>query len=281
MAKRVLIVGASGFVGRYLYSHLRNRHVVLGTRFSGTDSEFQTLDLADKAQTIAVLRDFDPEVIVCLAGCKDVAACERDPALAVRANVTTVQHILDAAESLDIGPRIVLLSTDYVFAGNRGFYSASDRVGPNTVYGISKALGEAVLASSPLDHAIVRTSAVMGRQAGFFAWLRSSLERRAPVELYSNVFFSPTAVGNLCRHLEAKVHSTLRRETCNFCDGYRFSREDFGVAVALEMGVDPGLIVPSNANLAATTLRADLSLLPDGMTEFLDSAKWHEYEAIL
>lgn len=95
-----------------------------------------------------------PDALVLAAACTDVDACEEMPVSElVAVNVDSVRFLADLHEGY-----LVLLSTDYVFGGERGPYRESDeRYNPRQMYGWSKLGAEMVLRGRP-DTLIVRTT---------------------------------------------------------------------------------------------------------------------------
>ena len=287
MAKRILILGASGFIGGYLHGALsRAGHQVTGTCHSHPAPELVPLDLLDAAALRALMAEVRPDLVVFLSGTKAVERCEQDPAYAVDLNVQTVRNYLGACETAGLKPATVFFSTDYVFDGMRGAYRPGDAVGPRTVYGATNLLAERLLAVAGLPGVLLRVSAVMGRSGGFFQWLVRSLEAGQPVSLYDNTFFSPTSIGRLCRFVVEYADSPEGGDSAggmklvHLSDGYRLSRYQFACAVATRMGKPISLLKPVGADLAASTFQADLSLIPDGRDDFRDVEEWDELEEI-
>lgn len=277
MAERVLVFGASGFIGGYLYDLLAGAGFqVTGTCYNRPVSRLVSLNLLDEKAVGTLLHEVRPDKVIFLSGIKDVERCERAPAHAIDLNFQTVCNYLDACNRTEIFPVTLFFSTDYVFDGRRGAYRSGDVVGPCTVYGAFKLLAEKLLMSSGLRGVVLRVSAVMARNGGFFQWLERQLTYADSVSLYDNVYFSPTSIGRLCRYVidfsGASVFAGMK--VVHLSDGYRMSRFQFGSAVAASMGVPATLLKRGMADFSATTLQADLSLVPEGFEDFLDPGEW-------
>lgn len=289
MDNRILLLGASGFLGNYLYSRLssNNKCDVLGTFCSRTVPGFVRLDMTNFDAICSLLLDFNPTSVVFLAGTKDVAKCEQDPAFALDVNVHTVRNFIAACHRVGVSPFTLFFSTDYVFDGITGYYTPDSQVGPRTVYGLTNLLAERMLANSGIPGIILRVSAVMGRQGGFFRWLYRSLECSSPISLFTNTYFSPTSIGTLCEYVKKCVNGcfsdnvTTNMRICHLSDGFRMSRYDFGCIVANKLNMSLDLLVPSCADLSNSTFQGDLSLLPDDMLVFNRNESWDELGEIL
>lgn len=152
---RILITGASGFIGRALTDELQGHgHEVRGTSTSGTDGLLPLdLELQDPGHIENVFREARPEAVVHLAAIQSVRGAAENPARAFRVNTAGTAVMLAAAEKLAPGAHFLFASTAAVYGGGKlspgdspGVGSArfleSDPVGPLSPYGASKAAAE-------------------------------------------------------------------------------------------------------------------------------------------
>ncbi|MFE6867220.1 SDR family oxidoreductase [Kitasatospora sp. NPDC057692] len=168
---RILLLGASGFVGGGLWSHLAPRHPVVGTYATRPVPGLVRLDLRDETRLAALAADgFD--LVVHAAGLVPLEAAEADPALAHRLNVRPVEVLLDALRGT--AAKLVLLSSDNVFDGTRPRYTEADPPSPVNVYGRTKAAAEDLLLAEG-GHLVVRLPLVFGRGP----WANTFLSRLA------------------------------------------------------------------------------------------------------
>ncbi|MEX0620815.1 MAG: NAD-dependent epimerase/dehydratase family protein [Solirubrobacterales bacterium] len=150
--RRVLITGASGFIGRSAFNEFESHgHQVTGTSTSG-EGGLSELDLEQPGQITRTLKQARPEVIVHLAGIQSVRECSEHPARAFRVNTGGTATLLREAERLVPGAHFLLVSTAAVYgrtttagdpAGSEPRpLSESDPVRPESPYGASKAAAE-------------------------------------------------------------------------------------------------------------------------------------------
>lgn len=146
---KILITGGSGTLGKELISLLKNtQHQV----FFPSSLE---LNIFDYAACIDWFDKFRPQLVIHSAAYTDVKATEKNVARSIKSNVIGTCNIILACERHDI--KLVHISTDHVFDGEKGNYTVNDPINPVTKYAKSK--GAAELAARMYDKCLViRTS---------------------------------------------------------------------------------------------------------------------------
>jgi dTDP-4-dehydrorhamnose reductase len=180
---RVLVLGATGFLGAFAVAVLRQRaDVVTGGRRSADVA----VDLADGAVAAAVAA-VGADRVLNLAALSRIADCSREPALAHAVNARAPGEL-----AMALGPRLVHVSTDLVFDGRAAPYAAFDPVAPLSVYGQTKAEGEELALARGAR--IVRLPLLFGPDAqgrGATAMLRAALAAARPQALFTNEYRTP------------------------------------------------------------------------------------------
>lgn len=143
--ERVLVTGGSGLLGRTL------KGMMPGADF--LDS--REFNLADRAGMERYLDSARPAVVLHAAAFTSPPAVDRDPLRAVRVNVAGTAHLVELCAARDI--RLIYMSTDYVFNGERGNYREDDPVYPVNKYAWSKLGGECAVRLYD-NSLIIRTS---------------------------------------------------------------------------------------------------------------------------
>lgn len=158
--KKILILGSGGLLGSALCRLYPELICV----------DKAECDITKPNQIYNMLKTHDPEVIINCAGIVPKNPIKNDIDI-VQIN-SLAPHWLSIACD-EIGCQLIHISTDCVFSGTTGGYKEDDIPCANTIYGISKFLGEVV---DP-PHVTIRTSFVglpdpPGR--GLLAWLKSN-----------------------------------------------------------------------------------------------------------
>ena len=192
--KRLLITGGSGYLGRHIA-----RRVAVGwpgewryTTFAADPlalPQGARLDLRDGAVVARVVAGFAPDAIIHTAGSNttpDMAAVIIDG----------TRHVAEAAARA--GARLVHLSTDSVFGGDRAPYDETAAPAPINEYGRAKAAAEGLALAHP-NAVVVRTSLIYGlaEMDNGTAWMVAALRAGQPVTLFTNQRRNPVWVETL------------------------------------------------------------------------------------
>jgi dTDP-4-dehydrorhamnose reductase len=245
---RVLITGASGFIGSHLGRRLAPNHDVCGVIFRSLRKlpfPAVRLDLTDERSTAEAIREFSPQVIVHAAAISRVVECEDRPDAAYAVNVTATSRLLLWAERLHA--KFIYLSSDQVFSGRKGARRESDPPDPMNRYGQMKLEAESLILRSAARNLVIRSNSVVGQSQGwgesFSDMILTKLRRSEPVVLFEDQYRSPIHIRSLVDVLEAACVKDLNG-LLHAGGLERLSRLDTGYALARAYGLSPDAIQP-------------------------------------
>lgn len=185
---KVLIIGASGYIGAALFKQLATVHEVVGTyntkRFF---PELLNLEITSKESVHNILTKERPDVIIHAAAIPSLSFCEYNPEQALLINAEGTQNIVESANS--IGARIIYLSS-------------LGAVGPITQYGKTKLLGEKYVKQTAAGFDILRLSMVFGLSPNIandspFGKIIRTLKTGIPICYDATWKFPPTYLSNI------------------------------------------------------------------------------------
>ena len=229
--KKILIIGASGQLGRALIKALPAATPITRDRF----------DLASPES----IKSFDfsgYRVVINAAGYTKVDAAEtrigRREAWAV--NVGGVAALVEAARQHRFA--LVHVSSDYVFDGSEPLHTENEPFSPLGVYGQTKAAGDAVVGSLPA-HYVLRTSWVIGEGRNFVRTMASLADSGSNPEVVDDQFGRLSFASELSRAIIHLLHVEAPYGTYNISnDGEAMTWADIARAVFAARGRDPASV---------------------------------------
>ena len=264
---RVLVTGAGGLLGGRLAEllHGRGLEVLAAHRLSipPPGPRPVLVELTDEAALARLLDASRPDAVVHAAVLGRADLCEERPDEAERIN-SRLPGIL-ARECGERGLRLVALSTDLVFGGDRAFVREDDPPGPLGVYGRTKLAGEEAVLSACPGAAVVRVALILGRGHGARATSTESVARALLRGEASRLFtdehrtpVDPESVADaVVRLLDGSLAGLF-----HLGGPERVSRYELGLRVARWLGLpDTGVVASRQADHAGKDPRAaDVSL---------------------
>jgi len=201
----ILVLGRGGQLALSLAEKASARGIALS--FAGRPQ----VDLAEPDTLRRAVAESGAALIINAAAHTAVDQAEDEPEAAHALNAVAPRVLAEAAR--EAGARLIHVSTDYVFDGSGDRpWREEDPIGPRSVYGRSKAEGEAAVRETLPDHAIVRTAWVyspFGRN--FVRTMLALAETRDSLTVVGDQVGSPTCALDLADGLLA-IAETWARE---------------------------------------------------------------------
>ncbi|MBI3941747.1 MAG: dTDP-4-dehydrorhamnose reductase [Chloroflexi bacterium] len=222
---RIIITGVGGQLGRALYDQLSA---------SGVDSP-NLIPLSHREVDVGtpdieeILVRMHPDLVIHAAAMTDVEACERNPTEAFRVNQKGTAFVAQGCRR--VGARMVFVSTDYVFDGQKGEpYEEADEPHPLSIYGCSKWLGEMAVREILPEHYIVRTSWLYGSgSSNFVTKILALADQKPELHVVTNEVGSPTyawdLAGGIIRLLSYRQYGVFHLVNEGACSRYEFAQE--------------------------------------------------------
>ncbi len=254
---RILIFGATGMLGKDLVSAFADHQVTgLGSRDA---------DLRDAQRVLEAVQTTHADWIILSAAYTDVDGCETNSERAFTVNRDGAVHVAQAAAQ--IGSRLLFISSDYVFDGEkRTPYETDDPRNPINVYGRSKAEAECRLLEIVPNCCIVRTSWLYGRGGKCFPDTILRLAKTQPeLRVVDDQRGCPTytvdlahAIAELIRNWAHGIVHVTNRGSCSW---FEFARAILAVKSPSTNVLPIGTAeFPRTANRPAYSVLSDRSL---------------------
>src|SRR3989338_2666992 len=148
---KILVTGASGFVGSHLVNFLETKGAqVIGTYWRhqpdrNLAAQYFPCDFLDRKAVIRLFRRVKPTHVVHLIGQSSPSLSWKIPYETIQGNVFTTINLLDACRELKLRPKILYISSAHVYGqtfSEKKIVSESDLPKPMDPYATSKIQGE-------------------------------------------------------------------------------------------------------------------------------------------
>lgn len=204
--KKIIILGASGLIGHKVFMYLNKSDGYKIFTFANTvkvSGDTILLNARNETQFEEAIKKINPDIIVNCMGVL-IENARKNPEHAIFLNAYMPHHLKNIANIL--GAKLIHISTDCVFSGNKGSYVESDIKDANDIYGRAKGLGEV----TELPHLTIRTS-VVGPQlkAGneLFHWFMCQKES---VKGFTKAIWSGVTTLELSKAIEWAIEKDIQ-----------------------------------------------------------------------
>jgi dTDP-4-dehydrorhamnose reductase len=212
-----------------------------------------------------------------------VGDCFRNPTQARQTNTTATQLLAELAERHR--SRMIHVSTDLVFNGEKGWYRETDCPAPLSVYGHTKASAERIVLGHD-GHLVLRISLLFGPsingRTSFFDQQIDALLNNKPCTLFEDEWRTPLSLCAAARGLLAAAESDMTG-ILHLAGPERMSRFDMGQRLArLLHKSEATLVAASREDFAAAEPRPrDTSLACDRWHQCMPNAELVNFEDAL
>jgi dTDP-4-dehydrorhamnose reductase len=216
---RALITGGGGQLASDLVELLGDDAVALSRA---------ELDVADADALARAIDDAAPDVVINCAAFHNLDLCEADPDQAWAVNVRAVREMAARA------PRLVHLSTNYVFDGRRPEpYGEDDVPAPRSVYAITKLAGEHAALAYGSGALVVRAAGLYGvhgsvsKGGNFVQRMLARGREQGALKMVADQLLQPTFTADLAAAIvdavERDVEGVLHLTASDACSWHEFT----------------------------------------------------------
>ncbi len=133
--KRMLVTGASGFLGSKVVSFYRDKYEILAP-------SHREMDITQQESVLRYFEENKPDVVIHCAAVSDVGTCEQNQDYSWKVNVVGSENIALASKRFEA--KCVLCSSDQVYGAStiREPHKEEENVVPNNTYGKEKLYAE-------------------------------------------------------------------------------------------------------------------------------------------
>lgn len=248
----VLITGATGLLGKSLIETDELSRTIIGIYFGkyqmkdAGNVKYILQDIQDKEGLGKIFRKSHADIVIHTAGIADVDFCHRHYDAAFKSNVVGTENIAELCR--EHGARLVYISTNAVFNGEKPPYKEDDRPDPVNEYGTLKLECERIVKSALDRYLIIRPILMYGwndprERSNLATFLLEKLSRAESVNMVTDIYDNPLlsyqcaeSIWALAEKDKHGVYHVAGRDIVN--------RYDYARAIADVFGLDDTMIRP-------------------------------------
>jgi dTDP-4-dehydrorhamnose reductase len=205
---RIVITGSNGLLGQKLVKLCLQRNCDFIATSKGenrnTDcpaGNYLSMDVTNKLEINQVFSSFYPTHVIHTAAITNVDYCEGHQEECHEVNVHATKLLFQATKQFEA--HFQLLSTDFVFDGEKGNYKETDFVNPLSVYAKSKVEAENILLNDECTNwSVARTIIVYGEgnnlsRSNIILWAIDTLKKGNEMTIVNDQYRMPTWADDL------------------------------------------------------------------------------------
>jgi len=262
--RRILFTGGSGLLAvnwilkiRYyfdVYVVLHERVIII----KGTKNLF--VELTNKTKIKNIFNDIQPDLVINTIALTNVDYCDQNPKLAEKINKQIPINIAEICSLFSI--KLVHISTDHLFNGEKSMVNEESYYNPVNVYGKTKAEAEVGIQKHCPDSLIIRTNFFgwgLPYRQSFSDYIISSLRNGTRIEMFDDVFFTPILIDDLVS-ITHQLLDLNQAGIFNTVCSDRISKYDFSKVLCDYFDLDQRLINKSFAEKNNISVKRPLDL---------------------
>ena len=241
---KILVTGAGGLLGSKIVELAKDCTVYKTHANHPFYQDSMRMDITNENEVRQVFSQVMPNVVIHTAAETNVDKCENMKENAWKVNADGTRILAEACNNTNA--RMVYISTDYVFDGEKGLYTEEDEPNPVNYYGLTKLMGERNVEKLCESFAILRTSVLYGthpKKPNFVKWVIASLAQGNPLTVVEDHYNSPTLADNLAEVIIEAVKNRIRG-VYHASGSERISRYDLALKAAETFNFDVTLVRP-------------------------------------
>lgn len=243
---KIIILGGSGFLGKFLTNFLKYKNCDVKTCGRSKENNIVIKSYSRK-NLIKIFEKKKFDVLINLCAITNVDLCEKKRGLAKKIHVTLIKNLTEIIKFNNPQCFFLNISTDQLY--NKRGKSLESEIRLTNFYSKSKFKGEKYVIKN--GGCVLRTNffgiSKNNKKKNLVDWIIYSLKNGENINVFDNIFFSPIYVKTLCSHI-FKVLKKKPYGIFNLGSSDCISKADFAFYIAKKMRFKKKLLTKSKYN---------------------------------
>lgn len=202
-----MILGSAGMLGHMAYTYLEdlNKYTIVDASFpQKLHKGSKLLDVTSKTEVEEYITSEKPDILINCIGIL-LRGSQDDPSNAIYLNAYLPHQLSKLLRSF--GGKLIHISTDCVFSGEKGGYVETDFKDARDTYGLSKALGEV-----DNEHDLTMRTSIVGPELkedgeGLFHWF---MKQNGKINGFTRMLWGGVSTLELARAIDAAIDQNIK-----------------------------------------------------------------------
>jgi dTDP-4-dehydrorhamnose reductase len=202
---KLLILGGKGMAGHLIveYFQKHSNYDVYYTSRNRTDPRSILLDVTNLASVKKVIDDLKPDIVINCIGILNGNA-EKNIKDAILVNSLLPHYLSELLEN--INGKLIHISTDCVFSGNKGNYHENDLLDGTSNYAKTKALGEVINEKDLTIRTSIIGPEIKNNGIGLFLWF---MKQNGPIKGYQKALWNGVTTLELAKAIQTFIEENI------------------------------------------------------------------------
>tara|TARA_B110000027_G_scaffold132656_1_gene159303 strand:+ start:1182 stop:2075 length:894 start_codon:yes stop_codon:yes gene_type:complete len=197
---KILILGSSGILGKYLYKKLKSNNKI---NLFHTGIKKRKLDATNKKQLETLINNTKPNLIINTIGLTNVDECENNSKISKQINFGIIDNIFKFKKKNNLNFNLIHVSTDHLYDGENTIKNKeTSRIYTVNNYSKHKRMAEIVCLKN--DALIFRTNFFgksVSKNISFSDWVVIAFKSQKKIYLFDDVYFNPLRIDTIVKVL--------------------------------------------------------------------------------
>ncbi|MFC4076931.1 dTDP-4-dehydrorhamnose reductase family protein [Salinithrix halophila] len=269
---KILVIGATGMAGHMIRDYLlrETNHEIWSTARVNREKadRYLFLNVQDGQEVTKVLTRVKPDVVVNAVGILNRNA-DQHPSLAVEVNGKFPKLL--SRLGLDLGYRLIHISTDCVFSGKRGNYTETDIRDATGAYAETKKMGEEI----DSQHLVIRTSIIgpeLKEGIGLFHWF---MQQKGTIRGYRQAWWNGVTTLELAKAVKSVLEQPVKG-LVHLCHPEKICKHDLLLLIQQVFGQTQATVEPDDTfhcDKSLVNTRSDFPYVPPNYSSMLEELR--------
>lgn len=250
--KKVVITGLSGAIGSRFCEQLPKNCKIYDLYHKNKAPSKKVVhikfDLLDQARTLSVLEKIEPDIILHLAAITHIDKCEKDKkngktGVVWKTNVDATENIAEFCSNKST--KIIFLSTECVFDGEKGNYVETSFKKPKNWYGVTKDEAEKIVLQNHENSAIVRSVVAFhenDEEKTLFGKFLKEFKNKRKFKAVSDQIITPTYTDDIVKSINILINN-FQPVIFHISSAAKISPYEFALKIAKKFNFDQSLVI--------------------------------------